>query len=67
MLFRSFGFNLYNGPNTVGAAKGNLDDKSRRTATLVVNQTDAATLGIQVYNYSANNVDARYAITVNGL
>ena len=62
-----FGFNLYNGPNTVGAAKGNLDDKSRRTATLVVNQTDAATLGIQVYNYSANNVDARYAITVNGL
>jgi len=62
-----FGFNLYNGPNSVGAAKGNLDDKSRRTATLIVNQSDAATLGIQVYNYSANNVDARYAITVNGL
>ena len=53
--------------NTVGVAKGNLDDKSRRTATLIVNQSDAATLGIQVYNYSANNVDARYAITVNGL
>jgi hypothetical protein len=61
-----FGFNLYKGADSAGTAKGNLDDKSRRTATMTINQGDAATFGIQVYNYS-DKVDAHYAITVSGL
>jgi hypothetical protein len=61
-----FGINIYKGPDNVGTARGNLDDKSRRTATLTIKQTDAQTFGVQVFNYSAGQ-DARYAITVNGL
>ncbi|HEY3107859.1 MAG TPA: hypothetical protein VGL23_03855, partial [Chloroflexota bacterium] len=61
-----FGFNVYKGADNVGTARGNLDDKSRRTATLTIKQSDAQTFGVQVYNYSAG-VDARYVITVNGL
>jgi hypothetical protein len=61
-----FGINVYKGADNVGTAKGNLDDKSRRSATLTVKQLDAQTFGIQVYNYS-NGVDAHYAITVSGL
>jgi hypothetical protein len=60
-----FGFNLYNGATQVGTTQASQDSKSRRTATLTINQADAPTLGVQIYNYS--NTDAKYAITVSGL
>lgn len=61
-----FGLNVYKGADNVGTARGHLDDKSRRTATLTIRQLDGQTFGIQIYNYSAG-AQADYAITVSGL
>jgi hypothetical protein len=60
-----FGFKLYRGAESAGAADATLDAQGQRTATWVIDQGDAQLFGIQVFNYS--NTTATYMIAVHGL
>jgi hypothetical protein len=61
-----FGVNLYDGANQVGTAQAGVDDRGRRSATIVINQGDARLFGIQVYNYTPG-VEVQYTVAVTGV
>jgi hypothetical protein len=61
----AFGFDLYRGSDSAGTADARLDAQGQRTATWVIEQGDAQTFGVQVFNYAKTT--AVYVITVQGL
>ncbi len=61
-----FGFHLWRGSQDAGIGNAGVDDKRRRSATVLIKESNANTFGIQVFNYSPGAV-VRYVITVTGL
>ena len=64
---RNVGFSLYKGADLVTTASSSLNDTGKkRVAFFTINEAEAATYGIQVFNWSGTSA-MRYLIVVTGL